>query len=50
MTYTELLISLGVVAACCVVVFVVAAIRLERRERQRQTDDADRMLSRYGGE
>lgn len=50
MTQTELLIALAFTAALCVVIFVVAAIRIERLERQRQADDAERLLSRYGGE
>lgn len=49
MTRMDLLIRLGLIAAVCVVVFIVAAIRLERRQRK-QDDDVDRMVSRYGGE
>lgn len=41
MTHLELLISLDILAAMCVVVFIVAAIRLERREQRRAKDLAD---------
>ena len=41
MTQTEIVISMAVIAALCIVVFVVAAIRLERREQRRAEDLTD---------